>query len=254
MTWGLLVLSVNVVYLVVSLVIGIIIGFVFKKWKIGIATFLIIALAPFWDLIIQKVVKTYYQTFKMEDKIYAYPEFDKDGKIESLDLTETYGSEPISYFTGHLNLKYKENNFKDIPISKFKMNNFMNETDFDDRIKNFMDIRIFDDNDIEKKIRIRFDDIKPQFMFIEKGDARYKIVSKPYEYLWGLYTINESLLIDTKTNKVLVQQRGVNFKTGNKDKFRNKYLLLKSANDMPFGISGVGSNGSIGKVLKINKL
>ena len=91
-------------------------------------------------------------------------------------------------------------------------------------------------------------------MFIEKGDARYKIVSKPYEYLWGLYTINESLLIDTKTNKVLVKQRGVNFKTGNKDKFRNKYLLLKSANDMPFGISGVGSNGSIKKVLKINKL
>ena len=57
MTWGLLVLSVNVVYFVVSLVIGIIIGFVFKKWKIGIATFLIIALAPFWDLIIQKINK-----------------------------------------------------------------------------------------------------------------------------------------------------------------------------------------------------
>ena len=254
MTWGLLVLSVNVVYLVVSLVIGIIIGFVFKKWKIGIATFLIIALAPFWDLIIQKGVKTYYQTFKMEDKIYAYPEFDKDGKIESLDLTETYGSLPIGYVTKYLNLKYKEDTFKNVPISKFKIDYFIKKKDFDDRIKNFMDIRIFDDNDIEKKIRIRFDDIKPQFMFIEKGDARYKIVSKPYEYLWGLYTINESLLIDTKTNKVLVQQRGVNFKTGNKDKFRNKYLLLKSANDMPFGISGVGSNGSIGKVLKINKL
>jgi uncharacterized membrane protein YraQ (UPF0718 family) len=132
MTWGLLVLSVNVVYLVVSLVIGIIIGFVFKKWKIGIATFLIIALAPFWDLIIQKGVKTYYETFKMEDKIYAYPEFDKDGKIESLDLTETYGSNTISHFTDHLNLKYRENNFKDIPISKFKMNDFMKRNDFDD--------------------------------------------------------------------------------------------------------------------------
>ena len=253
MTWGLLVLSVNVVYFVVSLVIGIIIGFVFKKWKIGIATFLIIALAPFWDLIIQKGVKTYYETFKMEDKIYAYPEFDKDGKIESLDLTETYSSEPIGYFTKHLNLKYKDDTFEKISISKFKSDYFKKETDFDDRIKNFMDTKIFDDNKARKKIRIRFDDIKPQFMFIEKGDARYKIVSKPYEYLWGLYTINESLLIDTKTNKVLVKQRGVNFKTGNKDKFRNKYLLLKSANDMPFGISGVGSNGSIKKVLNIFK-
>ena len=153
-----------------------------------------------------------------------------------------------------LNLKYKDDTFEKISISKFKSDYFKKETDFDDRIKNFMDTKIFDDNKARKKIRIRFDDIKPQFMFIEKGDARYKIVSKPYEYLWGLYTINESLLIDTKTNKVLVKQRGVNFKTGNKDKFRNKYLLLKSANDMPFGISGVGSNGSIKKVLKINKL
>ena len=241
MTWGLLVLSVNVVYLVVSLVIGIIIGFVFKKWKIGIATFLIIALAPFWDLIIQKGVKTYYETFKMEDKIYAYPEFDKDGKIESLDLTETYSSEPIGYFTNHLNLKYKEDTFEKTFISKFRSDYFKKKTDFDD-------------NRTRKKIRIRFDDIKPQFKFIENGNARYKIVSNKYEYLWGLYKINESLLIDNKTNKVLVQQRGVNFKTGNKDKFRNKYLLLKSANEMPFRLSGVGSNGSIKKVLKINKL
>ena len=254
MTWGLLVLSVNVVYLVVSLVIGIIIGFVFKKWKIGIATFLIIALAPFLDLIIQKGVKTYYQTFKMEDKIYAYPEFDKDGKIESLDLTESYPLTVINYFTKHLSLKYKENNFKDIPLSKFKMNNFMNETDFDDRIKNFMDINVFDDNKVRKKIRIRFDGIKPQFMFIENSNARYKMVSKKHEHLWGLYKINELLLLDNKTNEVLVQERGINFKTGDKDKFRNKYLLLKSANDRPFGISNVKSNGSTRKVLKLNKL
>lgn len=255
MSWGLLVLSVNIAYLIVSLVIGIIIGFVFKKWKIGIATFLIIALAPFWDLIIQKGVKTYYETFKMEDKIYAYPEFDKDGKIESLDLTERYMSLPIGYFTEHLNLNYKEDTFKKTSISKFKIDYFIKKKDFDDKIKNFMDIRIFDDNRTRKKVRIRFDDIKPQFMFIEKGNARYKIVSNKYEHLWGLYTINESVLIDNKTNKVLVKQRGVGFKVGNKDKFRNKYLLLKSANDIPFGIGGTSvSKGSIRKVLKLNKL
>lgn len=254
MTWGLLVLVLNFAYIGFAIIVGKIVTIFTKSKKLGFFSFFIVFMFAYGDLFVQLGIKSYYSVFKMEDKIYAYPEFDKDEKIESLDLTETYGSNTISHFTDHLNLKYRENNFKDIPISKFKMNDFMKRNDFDDRIKNFMDRKVFDDIGVEKKVRIRFDDIKPQFMFIEKGNARYKIVSSKYEYLWGLYKINESLLIDNKTNKILVQQRGINFKRGNKDKFRNKYLLLKSANDRPFSISGVGSNGSIKKVLKINKL
>lgn len=39
---------------------------------------------PFWDLILQKGVKTYYQVFMSNPTVYEYPEKDKSGKIESL--------------------------------------------------------------------------------------------------------------------------------------------------------------------------
>lgn len=254
MTWGLLIIVLNLAYVGFSVFCGFLITFFTKSIKVGVLVFFIVFMIPYWDLFVQLGVKSYYSVFKLEDKIYGYPEFDKNGKVESLDLTESYGSNTIKHFTKHLNLKYKENTFKDIPITEFKMNNFMKRNNFDDRVKKFIDRKVFDDFRIVKKVRIRFDDIKPQFIFIEKSNARYRIVSKSYKYLWELYKINELLLIDNKTNKILVQQRGINFKTGDKDKFRNKYLLLKSANDIPFKISSIKSNGSIKKILKIDKL
>jgi hypothetical protein len=255
MTWGLLVLSVNVVYLVVSLVIGIIIiGFVFKKWKIGIATFLIIALAPFWDLIIQKGIKTYYQTFKMESKIYSYPELDERGKIDSLDITEESGGFPLSSLSKYLNLNYKDNIFEKVSIEKFKINGFNNWLHFDDKIKNFLDTEIFDDNRIRKKVRIRFDDIKPQFEFIEKGTARYKIVKKSKKYLFDLYTVHNYLLTDNKTGEILAKDMSVDFKRGSKSRFRNKFLLWVGANGSQFSIGSIKKIGIMQQILKLKNI
>ncbi|MDZ7818742.1 MAG: hypothetical protein U5K55_09035 [Aliarcobacter sp.] len=88
LSWGLLVIIVNVVYLLLSMLIGYLVYKFFKhKYKhIGKIVFIVVLLAPFWDLIIQKGVKTYYQAFKMEGEIYAYPEVDADGKIEDLGV------------------------------------------------------------------------------------------------------------------------------------------------------------------------
>ena len=257
LSWGLLVIVVNVVYLLLSMLIGYLAYKFFKdKYKhIGKIVFIVVLLAPFWDLIIQKSVKTYYQAFKMEGEIYAYSEVDADGKIESLDFTNIKGNSwPISYYLGHLGLKYKEIIFKNNEISTFKINNFIKETDFDEKIKNFLEIKVFDSNEEEKKLRVRFDDVKPQFEYIENGSARYKIDGESERFLFGLYTQGTYLLIDNKTNKILAKDISVSFSSENENKFRNKYLLWVSGNGIPFNISQIKSSAIKEKVLKINYL
>lgn len=261
LTWGLLVIIVNVVYLLLSMLIGYLAYKFFKdKYRhIGKIVFIVVLLAPFWDLIIQKGVKTYYQAFKIEGEIYAYPEVDADGKIESLDLTEHSHTWTIIRFVNHLNLR-KSIFFKDFSIEQFKIDDFIKETDFDERIKNFIELKVFDDGafkkekSVDKKLRVRFDDIKPQFEYIENGSARYKIEEKKENYFFDLYSINEYLLIDNKTNKVLAKDLLVSFYNKNENKFRNKYLLWVSGNGIPFNISQIKSSVIKEKVLKINYL
>lgn len=255
LSWGLLVIVVNVVYLLFAWFIGYLAYKFFKhKYKhIGKIVFIVVLLAPFWDLIIQKSVKTYYQVFKMEGEIYAYPEFDADGKIESLDLGNT-SQQTISWFVDYLKLSTKEKNFKNIAIDKFKMNEFLDEADFDERIKNFLELKVFDSENKEKYIRIRFDEIKPQFEFIENGNARYKIEKKSEKYLFDLYTVNEYLLMDNKTGNILAKDMSVDFKKGSESKLRNKILLWKSANDSAYFLSNIEKHWIMRQVLKIKYL
>ena len=256
LTWGLLVIIVNVVYILLSMLIGYLAYKFFKhKYKhIGKIVFIVVLLAPFWDLIIQKSVKTYYQAFKMEGEIYAYPELDADGKIESLDITDGFGGFPIGSLIEYLNLTYGNNIFDNVQIENFKIDGFNNWLHFDERIKNFLDTKIFDDNKVRKKVRIRFDDIKPQFEYIENGNARYKIEKKSEKYLFGLYTQSTHILIDNKTNKILAKDISVSFSRDNENKFRNKYLLWVSGNGIPFNISQIKSSVIKEKVLKLKKL
>jgi hypothetical protein len=242
LSWGLLVIVVNIVYILLSMLIGYLAYKFFKhKYKhIGKIVFIVVLLAPFWDLIIQKSVKTYYQAFKMEGEIYAYPEVDAEGKIESLDLGNT-SQQTISWFVDYLKLSTKEKNFKNIAIDKFKMNEFLDEADFDSENK-------------EKYIRIRFDEIKPQFEFIENGNARYKIEKKSEKYLFDLYTVNEYLLMDNKTGNILAKDMSVDFKKGSESKLRNKILLWKSANDSAYFLSNIEKHWIMRQVLKIKYL
>ena len=254
MAWGLLVLLLNVGYLLFSVLIGYLAYRFFrhKLKNIGKIVFVVVLLAPFWDLIIQKGVKTYYQTFKMEGEIYAYPEFDADGKIESLDLTTKSGFNSISWYIEHLDYRYKEMTHENFGIEKFKIDGVIKDTDFDNRIKKFLELKVFDFNKEEKKLRVRFDDIKPQFEYIEKGTARYKIVTNTKKYLFGIYSLSENSLIDNNTNKTLAKDLSIKFNSENENKFRNKYLLWMSANGIPFSISQIKSSVIKEKILKIN--
>jgi hypothetical protein len=238
LTWGLLVIIVNVVYLLLSMLIGYLAYKFFKdKYRhIGKIVFIVVLLAPFWDLIIQKGVKTYYQAFKIEGEIYAYPEVDADGKIESLDITRKSGYKSIGWFVNSINKQ--EITYKNFPLDFFYIDKFKKTG--------------FDDSNIEKNLRIRFDDIKPQFEYIENGNARYKIEEKKENHFFDLYSINEYLLIDNKTNKVLAKDLLVSFYNKDENKFRNKYLLWVSGNGIPFNISQIKSSVIKEKILKIN--
>jgi hypothetical protein len=243
LTWGLLVIIVNIAYLLLSMLIGYL-AYKFFEHKynhIGKIVFIVVLLAPFWDLIIQKGVKTYYQAFMMEAKIYAYPELDEDGKIESLDLTSSFSNSLlIGQFVRYLDFDRKEQVFSNISINKFKIDSFIKRTDFDDRIN--------------KNIRILFNDERKQVEFIKNNNARYKMVGEGKSYLFSLYTVNKYLLIDNKIKKTLVKDMSVNFKRGTNNKFRNKILLWKSSNNSPYGLGSVRDSGLIKQVLKINYL
>lgn len=240
LTWGLLVIIVNVVYLLLSMLIGYLAYKFFKdKYRhIGKIVFIVVLLAPFWDLIIQKGVKTYYQAFKIEGEIYAYPELDAEGKIESLDLTNSDSGRTISHFINYEKIPRNKRIFENIGIDEFKIDNFEK----------------YDSENKEKYIRIRFDEIKPQFEFIENGNARYKIKKKSEKYLFDLYTVNEYLLIDNKTGNILAKDMSVDFKKGSKSKLRNKILLWKSANDSAYFLESIKESEVLRKVLKINKI
>ena len=105
-SYGMGVLIVNLVYLFISLIIGIIVGRVFKRWKVGIVTFLIVIILPFYDLIIQKGIKTYYENFVTLEEIYSYPERDENGKIESLSIEKFIGTQSIESLKNEQKLEY----------------------------------------------------------------------------------------------------------------------------------------------------
>ena len=107
MSFGLLVIAINIGYLIFSIIAGITLSKLLKKVKVfknfstyllAIVTSLLILLAPFYDLLIQKGIKTYYQVFdKTYAKIYAYPEKDSKGRVESFGMDKEFGYSLATY-------------------------------------------------------------------------------------------------------------------------------------------------------------
>ena len=55
-----------------------------NKNALYLFVFTFFLLLPFWDLVLQKGIITYYQVFMSNPTIYEYPEKNKSGKVESL--------------------------------------------------------------------------------------------------------------------------------------------------------------------------
>jgi len=188
------------------------IAFAIFMYKLTTSKILLIAilLFPVWDLIIQKGIKTYYQVFESEPIIYAMPEFDKDGKIESLGLGDVT-IEPVEYF--------KSGN----DFDNFKKHN----KEIYNKINEYIEFIVYTRKDIHEKkktkaIRFNFSENAPiKYEFIDKQKARYQlIVSKPVSY--GFHQKRYYKLIDTlQNNKVLAESYVIRFATKMKDFRRN---------------------------------
>ena len=199
---GLIIFPILIVYIVFAILM--------YKLTASKIVLIVILVFPFWDLIVQKGIKTYYQVFESEPIIYAMPEFDKDGKIESLGLGDVTIS-PVEYF-----------NPKDA-FENFKKHNKEIYNKVDEYIEFIVYIRkkIYEKKKI-KAIRFNFSDKVPiKYEFIDKQQARYQlIVSKPISY--GFHQKRYYKLIDTLHNdKILAESYAIKFATKMKDFRRN---------------------------------
>lgn len=238
--FGLQFIAVNFLYLLFSLIVGIVTYVILskkekftrpKRFGISIGTFLVVWMLPFWDLLLQKAIKTYYETFMMESKIYAYPEKDKDGKIESLNVigADSYGQIAI----------IDKNQFVYL-IKKYK------------NIRNFVEIKIILDRNSsghyigdygEKHIRIDLKNPNMSYTEIKGHDykARYSVKATKFEpYFFGLYIKKDFTFNDEKTNTVMTTAWAIELPT-DKENFRNKYLLFRGPSGVLLHVYGLNN-------------
>lgn len=211
---------------------------------IGILTF------PFWDLIIQKGIKTIFEVSGvLEPKIYAYPEKDENGIIKSLNI-EDIESNSIGHFVGYLKLKHKEI-FENISISQFRVDAFYRSNSYLNKIRDFIEIKIFDSNSFStnqyRYLRVMLNGNEPQFEYIDKNNdkARYKFIWKDITNFY-LFSLGGQEVIDKETEKILAQSYSITFnKIGIFESLRNDILLFKSGASGEvgfFSVKGLSTN------------
>ena len=239
MTYGLLVLAINIGYLVFSIIVGIVLAKLLKKsaWfqkrstaLLSIVLFLLIFLAPFYDLLIQKGIKTYYEVFdKTYAKIYAYPEKDAEGRVESLAENRNFDELPAYFIDTQKERAELKNRY--FWIKSFS-ENYVRGSFEENMTKDFGYAR-FNFN----KTPITYEKIESPKDF----KARYQVFAKINQY-W-FYKEIKTTFWDKKTNKLLAETLEIAFPIKNKkNKFRYKYLHQHGAN----GGGGIGVKGIYG--------
>jgi len=225
MTYGLAIIAINLGYLLFSVIAGIVLAKFLKKTPLfqkrstalmSVVLFLLIFFAPFYDLLIQKGIKTYYQTFdKTYAKIYAYPEKDSEGRVESVAENRWFDT---------LSFDYINKNSKDF-IRMYKWVKDFTENYFDGNI---------DEN--------RTNDLGYARVYLNKNPISYETIKSPNEFkarYQVLTQVNEHWFYkemvtsfwDKKTDKLLAETLEVIFPVKNqKNKFRYKYLHQHGAN------------------------
>lgn len=244
--FGLQFIAVNFLYLLFSLIVGIVTYVILskkekftrpKRFGISIGTFLVVWMLPFWDLLLQKAIKTYYETFMMESQIYAYPEKDKDGKIESLGVGETslfslWGfAEKQTYET----LKFEIVDSKNMKIPSNDIWDWYGQY-----IKNFIEIGVFDNTHTTKLFRITYIR-EPSITRIPIQSARYQVRGIKHTYIFGLYTEFSFIFEDKKTKKILAEAKTL-ILPPIKNEFRNKYLLFRGPSVSPLQIGNLSNS------------
>jgi hypothetical protein len=253
LTWGLIVLIVNLLYILFAFIVSKVAKhFLIKYYRhIGKVVFVIVLLAPFWDLFIQKGIKTYYQVFDVGTAIYAYPEKDKDGKIESLGIGRSVSEE----HSGYLHNQQELTRFKKFYAVKdyfefYFFGTFEEVVDKNGKVtikdnykKNLGYARVYLDEN-----PIRYEKLQDESEY----KARYQVKGSNDNGFF--YEKNIIEFWDMKEHKLLAKALKMDFYTKTYDqKFRNKYLLWKGANGIAFSLKRLESSGDIYKIFLVRK-
>ena len=239
MSFGLLVIAINIGYLIFSIIAGIALAKLLKKgaWfqqrstaLLAIVIFLLILFAPFYDLLIQKGIKTYYEVFdKTYATIYAYPEKDSEGRVESLAMEEDYMTEDSGYLSTkkdffHFKEAYRVYDF----IELYMKDSFIVKDGevIENNKKDMGYTRVY-----LNKSKIRYDKIDS----IENFKARYIVLTKINKYYF--YTEKIVSFWDKKTNKLLAKGVEIDFPVKDEEsKFRYYLLHWHGANGLGVNI------------------
>ncbi len=190
-------------------------------------------LLPFWDVLIQKGIKTYIEIFKIEPVIYEYPIRDINNKIESLGLqrVKVLFSHNIEKNNKELFLQSKDILFIDILKN----------------ISNFVEIEKFGGYLNHKKlpnslIRITLNKENYEIKKNINPKARYEIkTTKVEDKLFGFYKEQNFLLIDNKNNKILAKAKAFSFPKNAWHSYFRNYVIFRSlftSKDKTFGKDG----------------
>jgi len=235
LSFGLSFIAVNVLYILFSVLMGFIAYKLYKLKKVGFIVFLIVLLLPYYDLFIQKGIKTYYETFKMNNTIYAYPDKDENGKIESLGVGRV-NSFPIGFFISEK--QSKKVFFSEIDKNSLEVKDYFHNW-FQKYISDYLEIGIYDNADQIRLFRILYY-LSPYIEPTIKQTARYQIFEKRKVGIFGLYQETLFEFKDMKHNRILASAWFVYFPV-NKDAFRNSFLLWRGPSGIAFSISNTGN-------------
>lgn len=184
---------------------------------------------PFWDLILQKGVKTYYQVFMSNPIIYEYPEKDKNGKVESfaVDRISTISSSGYLSDRERFNKLLKRYNVSDFlelyMIDSFKKVNINGKTIIKRDYKKDMGyVRVYLNQD-----DINYELIKDESKF----EARYQVFGEETDFY--IFKKIDVEIWDKKENILLGEGSKLKFPSGGKEKFRYKFLFMRAGNDVP---------------------
>jgi hypothetical protein len=170
---------------------------------IGILTF------PFWDLIIQKGIKTIFEVSGvLEPKIYAYPEKDENGMIESLSLVK---------------VKY-------LPKDVILNDEISTHRQLKRIVKDFYETSVYNEKEKFDSSIFRINIDKNSYSYVKEEYSRFRFIVTMDIKLFGLYKIKKYQLIDTKKNILLGDFSEIIF-LDTFSNFRQNILLLQTGND-----------------------
>jgi hypothetical protein len=243
-------LAANLLYLLFAAAVGAAFYFFIRK-RPGIrrkklaafALFVAVWMAPFYDLFIQKGIKTYYQIFH-PPRVYAYPERDAEGKLESLALYRVFYREPVTYLKDREHRERFRRDFKNVSkfIELYLFDDLIEVTDANGTVRyeveyesrchsDFGYARVYLDRSPLRVERLRDErDYRARFQAIGKRHVG-----------WFAETI-EVEFWDMKKKILLGRALRLSFGSvvkGYNDKFRNKYLFYRGGNGIALSLDGI---------------